>query len=250
MSRTKFESGTARGQALIPEEKGALDAAALAELWRGREDLRVRCAAKPWSVSPTRASGEAEKRRRPAAEEDEPGTGPAQSSGAVGAAEDGALVGRVCHRVLEAWDFKAGTAFADKALAQAALEAAAGLSRAEPGSHWAAAARAATAVLQKFLRSPTAVRLSRADILGREIPFIYEEDGAVMRGVIDVLFRERERLVVADYKSEKVSARDVAARREKYAAQGRAYAEAIEKTMGEAPEFRLIFLREPGLSAT
>jgi len=248
--RSRLEAGAARGQARIPEEKGALDVEALAELWLGREALRARCAAKPWSVSPTRAAGEAEKRRRPAAEEDESGTGPVESSSAGGVAADGALVGRVCHRVLEAWDFKAGAAFTDKILERAALEAASGLSRAEPAADWGAAAREAAAVLRKFLRSQAAERLSRADILGREIPFVYEEDGAVMRGVIDVLFRERERLVVADYKSEKVSARDVAARKEKYAAQGRAYAAAVEKTLGEKPEFQLIFLRAPGLNAT
>ncbi|MDE1976899.1 MAG: UvrD-helicase domain-containing protein, partial [Elusimicrobia bacterium] len=213
-------------------EESALDVEVLARIWREREALAALSALEPWTLSPTRVLGEADKRRRRAAAEDEePGhgeDGPARSGAAAGA-----MVGRVCHRVLESWNFSAGAQFKDADLARAAERAAQELAGAEPEENWASAAWEAAGVLSGFLRSSAGLRLSRVEILGREIPFIYGQKGAVLRGVIDVLYREDGLLVVADFKSEKVSAKDAAARREKYAVQGQDYAAAIEKTMGE-----------------
>ena len=56
------------------------------------------------------------------------------------------------------------------------------------------------------------------------------------------------RLVVADFKSERVEEKSAAKIRDKYAEQGRAYLEAVRLAWGEAAEFRLLFLRRPDLS--
>jgi ATP-dependent helicase/nuclease subunit A len=91
--------------------------------------------------------------------------------------------------------------------------------------------------------------LAQAEIIGRELPFCHEKDGAVMRGSIDLLYRDQGSLVVADYKTERVSPQELKAKKDKYAAQGQAYCQAVERAMGQGPvEFRLIFLRSPELA--
>ncbi|MDD5629573.1 MAG: PD-(D/E)XK nuclease family protein, partial [Elusimicrobia bacterium] len=99
-----------------------------------------------------------------------------------------------------------------------------------------------------FLGSPTARELAAVEILGRELPFVYGEAGAVVRGTIDLLYRKDGRLVVADFKSEAVTPRRIADLREKYRLQGETYRAAVAKAWGAAEVgFRLIFLRRPDL---
>jgi len=69
----------------------------------------------------------------------------------------------------------------------------------------------------------------------------------VVRGAVDLVYRLKGRLVVADFKSERVEEKSAAKVREKYAAQGAAYLEAVRLAWGEPAEFRLLFLRRPEL---
>ena len=42
-------------------------------------------------------------------------------------------------------------------------------------------------------------RACRVEILGRELPFVRSQAGAVLRGSIDLLYRQKGKVVVADY---------------------------------------------------
>jgi len=205
----------------------ALDAAAVARAWKERAAWRAAAAA-PRARAATAYLREAPK--RPAVAED----------GARSAA--GAEVGQVCHRVLQEWDFRAGGD-----LPAAVARARAVLERRAPGPRWPEAASEAEDVLNSFLKSAAARELAGAEILGREVPFAYADGATVVRGAADLIYRAGERLVVADFKSERVDAKSAAAVRDHYAEQGRAYVEAVRRAWGRTPEFRVLFLRRPDL---
>ncbi len=158
----------------------------------------------------------------------------------------GAEVGRLCHLVLQGWDFAASGPRA-QAPAAACAAARGRLERSAPGPRWEQAEREALAVLNIFLSSPAARELASAEILGREAPFAYAVGHTIVRGAVDLVYRLNGRLVVADFKSERIEEKSAARVRDKYAEQGRAYLEAIRLGWGESAEFRLLFLRRPDL---
>ena len=63
----------------------------------------------------------------------------------------------------------------------------------------------------------------------------------MLHGYIDLLYRDAKgRLVVGDYKTGGPGLKDA---EKKFAAQGAAYADAVEHALGETPEFKVIHLR-------
>jgi ATP-dependent exoDNAse (exonuclease V) beta subunit len=113
------------------------------------------------------------------------------------------------------------------------------LRRGHPSADWEGVAREAAAVLKAFFASEAARSLARAEVLGREVPFLYPDGGAVVRGSIDLVYREGGRLRAADYKTDRAGAAAAPA----YAAQAASYRKALESATGERCEFSLIFLR-------
>jgi ATP-dependent helicase/nuclease subunit A len=211
------------------------DAAALAEVRRRRLEAEKALAGARWTTSPTAELGEPDKAPR-REEEDGPRGSPV-----------GALVGRLCHKVLEGADFARPPRGA--ALEEAVAAAAAGLARLTPEGDWAAARAEAALVLAGFLASPAAAALARVEIVGRELPFCRAVDSVVVRGQLDLLYRGPDgALVVADYKTEPVTPERVQELRAKYELQGRAYRDAVKAARGEDARFALIFLRRPDLS--
>jgi ATP-dependent helicase/nuclease subunit A len=91
--------------------------------------------------------------------------------------------------------------------------------------------------------------IQRATILGREIPYVIPwEEGQVMEGVIDVIYRLDERLWIADYKTDQIPADEAPARAQRYAHQARIYRAAVERCLSESVGgFHFIFLR-PGIT--
>ena len=210
--------------AAAPGPSSPADARATAEAWRGRERYRAG-AERPRARAATDYLREAPKRPAP----------PGEAGSAAGAE-----VGQLCHLVLQGWDYRrGGDAAAACASARSLLE------RRAPGPRWREAEREALGILKSFLASDAARELAGAEILAREAPFAYADGPTVVRGAIDLVYRLGGRLVVADYKSERVdepSSREAGA---KYAEQGRAYLDAVKRAWGEEAEFRLLFLRRP-----
>ncbi len=113
--------------------------------------------------------------------------------------------GILLHRTLELWD---GRVPIDPLLAALGTE-----QGADP---------ATIALVRKRLttvsKSPTFLRITSAETLGRELPLLITNDGAVVERRIDRLLRENGRDLVVDYKSGKPSEARLAADREQVVA--------------------------------
>ena len=183
VNRARADEAILKGKAPARPARGPRpgpEARSLAALWGKRARLCGEVSKLKWTRSPTDELKEPAKRFLP--EEAEPAS-----------ASAGSLVGRLCHRVLEGWNFRGGGD-----LRKAAAAACRVLAWTEPSADWEAARAQAEEILGTFLSSGTARELGHAEILGREVPFAYEENGAVMRGTIDLLYRQGGKIIVAD----------------------------------------------------
>ncbi|MBK8575902.1 MAG: UvrD-helicase domain-containing protein [Elusimicrobia bacterium] len=148
--------------------------------------------------------------------------------------EDAAIVGRLCHGVLETWRWGESTEVSAAVAQTAARLALDGGNRLQ---------ESAVSVLSNFFKSPGGQSLGKETMLARETPFLFAEKGTVVRGVIDLLYRRDGKLWVADYKTDRLNPGEALVRAQRYGDQGRDYREAIEKSLGEPCGFEIIFLR-------
>ncbi len=102
----------------------------------------------------------------------------------------------------------------------------------------------AARLAEVFRKSALGKRAAAADRVEREFDFLMEVENVILRGQIDLWFEERGRVVLVDYKTDRVSAAEAPARAASYAPQLRLYALALERLAGRAPEETyLCFLR-------
>lgn len=229
------------GDGIIPVER--VDIRGLAEpkpapaaVKAARPDGKVVAAG--WARRLARAEGAAAPRTRaPSAHAAPPKRPHAPEEGPPPA--DGALVGQICHRVLQLWNFSKGGE-----LAPAVETARSLLARRAPRPGWGEAAAEAEKVLAGFLSSTI---LGKAEIIARELPFAYADGPTVVRGSMDLVCREGGKIVIVDFKSERVDETSAAAARAAHAEQGKAYVAALKEAWGVSAEFRVLFLRRPEL---
>jgi ATP-dependent exoDNAse (exonuclease V) beta subunit len=87
-------------------------------------------------------------------------------------------------------------------------------------------------------------RAAAASTIEREFDFLMEVENLVLRGQIDLWFEDRGKIVLVDYKTDRVSAADAPAHAGQYALQLRLYALAIDRLTGRVPdEAYVYFLR-------
>lgn len=207
---------------------GALDAAVIAKLWSAREDRWKTACRTPRQLTPSTIG-----------QGDPPGLVHRSGNGADQAV--GRLVGIVTHRVLEQWDFHLP--------AHTFLERIEPMMRQQLMPDDAEVASAVTESLLElfggFIQSELYQRLASATILGREVPFAMAwEEGQIVHGVMDVIYRLDGRIWIGDYKTDAVMAQDVPERAERYRAQMMLYKAAAEKSLGvSAISAQLLFLR-------
>jgi ATP-dependent helicase/nuclease subunit A len=84
-------------------------------------------------------------------------------------------------------------------------------------------------LLQTVLDSSLFARVKSADEVLREVPFSVKRDGGMVEGYMDLLFREGEKWVLVDYKTDRVTKSDAENYARNYKSQLDAYAEALEK---------------------
>jgi ATP-dependent exoDNAse (exonuclease V) beta subunit len=89
--------------------------------------------------------------------------------------------------------------------------------------------RETAAILAAFARSPLADRLQAVEVLGREVPLLFQDGPFAWRGTLDLLYREGDEVVVADYKTDKEE--DEAVLRTRYAGQLDVYARAVAEAL-------------------
>ena len=86
------------------------------------------------------------------------------------------------------------------------------------------------------LASPVVARALAADELWREVPYTLRVSDGYSTGRLDMVFREGEELVVADWKSDTVGPGAVADAAEAHRPQATAYADALEAAFGRRPK--------------
>lgn len=198
---------------------------------RKREKERQDLASRRLFLSPTRLMQEPEKRL-------------VMDEESVESAPDPIMVGVICHKILEEWNFSAEKKEISSSL-QKAVKRAGGLFELveeDPASQ--RVLDESRGILTGFFGSESYQKLTKVKILGREIPFLYPTlDGGIMRGVIDLLYESDGKVVIADYKTTNVGKKNIKAITEHYRPQAEAYREAIKRSLGKDSEFELVFLR-------
>lgn len=220
-------------------DKHPVPHAELSRLWRDRFEERDRIESVTRFGAPTDYLHESEKG---GLGEDDPAAGnQARRRARAAVKESAALLGEVCHKVLERWDFKKGDIAGGSGLGEAVAETLGTFSQQHPLADWAFIGKEAAKVMKSFLSSPAARELASAEILDREAHFIMPANGRVIRGSIDILYRRDGALWVGDYKTE---GRGRERKARLYRRQGQAYVEAVRQSLGGKAGFRLFFLRE------
>ncbi|MEE8425297.1 MAG: PD-(D/E)XK nuclease family protein, partial [Elusimicrobiota bacterium] len=227
------ESGKAVGSSRRRRSVRLPGAREVASAWERRRKAKEGAESKPLFTHPSLATGDGPSRnfRTPKPK------GP-----------DPILLGGLCHEVLERWDYKRRRPI-DPAAGESLKELLAWRSKTilkdVPAAEAKEVRREAHELLGHFLKSRTASLLAGVEILGRELPVLFEEDGIAVRGTIDLLYREKGKMVVADYKTDRIGAKERRSREKKYARQGSLYVKAVERVLNlRGVRFRAVFLRD------
>lgn len=115
----------------------------------------------------------------------------------------------------------------------------------------------ATAMIERFLRSPRADELRAATVVHRELEFLLRwppgeaGDGRMLQGFIDCLYQDRAgRWHVLDYKTNRVPAAAVPGVAASYELQMSLYALAAEEVLGVSPASLVLSFLQPGVEHT
>jgi ATP-dependent helicase/nuclease subunit A len=155
------------------------------------------------------------------------------------------LIGVCAHAVLEQWDFTRPLAEISTVIEQTIRRYVAQ----DNPQLMENVTEDLTMLFENFLSSEPYKRLQRATVLGREVPFIMPlGEGQMMEGVIDLIYRLDDRIWIADYKTDDVTAVDVQARANRYRPQAESYSRAVANSLGlPSVSFQFVFLR-PGIA--
>jgi ATP-dependent helicase/nuclease subunit A len=96
---------------------------------------------------------------------------------------------------------------------------------------------------RRCLESAVVRRAIATGEVHREVPFVVEEDGRVLIGRIDLLFRDGDRAVVVDYKTDLVQPGGESAAAEGHRGQAGVYRQAVEEVVGGDSTVTLLFAR-------
>jgi ATP-dependent exoDNAse (exonuclease V) beta subunit len=109
-------------------------------------------------------------------------------------------------------------------------------------------AQEARKLVDAFQASELGRRAARASRIEREFDFLMAVEDVVLRGQIDLWFEEAGELVLADYKTDDIKAREAASRARLYAPQLRLYALALERITGRTPAHAFVYYLRPGVA--
>ncbi|ACC98836.1 UvrD/REP helicase [Elusimicrobium minutum Pei191] len=145
----------------------------------------------------------------------------------AGSSDNAALLGTLCHKMLENYDFKTVITPEQTAASAASLQI-------EDND----IIKEAAEIINNFTVSEVCKKLASMRVLAREMPFTYFEEGKIISGTVDVIVEQEGEIFVLDYKTDKTPDPS------KYALQLGAYKRAVKKIMGnEGVKSGLVFLR-------
>ena len=108
----------------------------------------------------------------------------------------------------------------------------------------------ATELIRNSMSGGVLARAAAVSRRWRELPFMFELDGRMIRGFIDLVFEEEGKLTLVDFKTDKVAAPEAYERASFYANQGGAYVMGLEAATGlTVHELVFSFLR-PGVDVS
>jgi ATP-dependent helicase/nuclease subunit A len=151
-------------------------------------------------------------------------------------------VGVVAHRLLEEWEF----AFPpSELLARIAPTLQCFISPEHDADLRSKASDSLTEIFATFGASEAYARLKSAAILGREIPFLIPwDEGQVMEGVIDLIYRLDGKIWIADYKTGPAPGTESPPATALHARQAAIYRQAARRCLKLSEVcFQLVFLR-------
>jgi ATP-dependent helicase/nuclease subunit A len=156
-------------------------------------------------------------------------------TGAASGVRPGALRGTAVHRVMECLDFAALAQVNPADAAQVSDFVARELSRMEKGGEITPEMRSLVpdSMVESFAKSSIAGKMAAAAQRGelyKEKPFVMEQDGVLIQGIIDVFWFEDDHLAVLDYKTDRVASADELVMR--YDTQLKLYAQALDRIFG------------------
>ncbi|MBT3392644.1 MAG: UvrD-helicase domain-containing protein [Elusimicrobiaceae bacterium] len=144
--------------------------------------------------------------------------------------EKAKTVGEICHKVMELSNFKEQIDIKDVYKAMRFLNF-------EIAQH-EQEIKESFEILNKFSKTQTYQNLKTAKVLDKEMPFSFVDETKIINGVMDLVFEDSGKIILADYKSDKHQSAD------KYKPQMDLYRKAGEKIFkGKKIECRIIFLR-------
>lgn len=102
--------------------------------------------------------------------------------------------------------------------------------------------------MESILNSSILQRVIKSGDYQKEVPFTYKNNGTIFEGVMDVVFKEEDGLVVLDFKTDLVKKDDLNSKVEHYKPQARFYSDAIKTIFGHPPKEVILYflhLMEP-----
>jgi ATP-dependent helicase/nuclease subunit A len=103
-------------------------------------------------------------------------------------------------------------------------------------------------MVKEALNSPILQRAIKSDNYQKEVPFTYKNNGTIFEGVMDLVFKEEDGLVVLDFKTDLLKKDDLNSRVQHYRPQLQVYSDAIKSIFGGPPKEVILFflyLMEP-----
>src|SRR4030042_3682202 len=96
-------------------------------------------------------------------------------------------------------------------------------------------------MVREAINSPILQRVIKSGNYQKEVPFTYKNNGTIFEGVMDVVFKEGNDLVVLDFKTDLVKQDDLNSKVEHYRPQAIVYSDAIKTIFGLAPKEVILF---------
>lgn len=150
---------------------------------------------------------------------------------------EGAIFGKLVHRLFEMLDWSQP----DMLEKMAEIEGKS-LGATEP------MIKRAGEMVMNAIDSPTLKRVIQSRNYQKEVPFTYKKNETLFEGLMDVVFKEGEDLVVLDFKTDLVKKEDLNSKTEHYKPQAQIYSDAVKMIFGKPPKEVILFflyLMEP-----
>jgi ATP-dependent exoDNAse (exonuclease V) beta subunit len=143
---------------------------------------------------------------------------------------EGAIFGKLVHRLFEKLDWSQPDLLEKMAEIEGKDLGASGLMIKKAGE-----------MIKEALNSPLLQRVIKSGNYQKEVPFTYKNNGTIFEGVMDVVFREEDGLVVLDFKTDSIKKDDLNLKIEHYKPQIRVYSDAIKTIFGKPPKEVILF---------